>query len=154
MNARIGGGTAAPVALAALVALVAIAGPVGCGWKTADCPEGQPVPLVTVVCDAPGMEADEVESQATGPLETALLGTGGVERVRSVSRFGKSVVWIDFQRDTDVFAARQIVAERLVLAQLPPDAIEPALAPQGPGELMLIGLDAPGTAEDPTTLAV
>lgn len=150
MNARRGGVTAGRVALAAFLA---VAGAVGCRPKTAGRQGGQPAPLVTVVCDAPGMDAEEVESQVTGPVETALFGTPGVERLRSVSRFGKSVLWIEVQRGTDVLEARQIVAERLTAARLP-DAIERVLTQSWPGEVMLIGLHAPGAAEDPTASAV
>ncbi|WP_290891154.1 efflux RND transporter permease subunit [Arenimonas sp.] len=101
-------------------------------------------PAVTVVAEAHGMAPEEVETLIAFPLETALNGAPGVRRVRSNSSIGIGVVTVEFDWGTDVYLARQIVAERLanVRGQLPPDLPEPTLAPITSimGEIMFIAL--------------
>lgn len=101
-------------------------------------------PAVTVVTEAKGMEPAEVESQVTFPIEAAVNGASGVRRVRSVTAVGLSIVWIEFDWGTDIYAARQIVSERVNAAasELPPEADRPALAPVSSimGEILFISL--------------
>ena len=101
-------------------------------------------PSVTVVAEAHGMAPEEVETLIAFPLETALNGAPGVRRVRSNNSIGIGVVTVEFDWGTDVYQARQIVAERLatVRGQLPPDLPEPTLAPITSimGEIMFIAL--------------
>jgi CzcA family heavy metal efflux pump len=101
-------------------------------------------PAVTVVTEAHGMAPEEVETLIAFPLETALNGAPGVRRVRSNNAIGISVITVEFDWGTDVYQARQIVAERLatVRDQLPPDLPEPTLAPVTSimGEIMFIAL--------------
>lgn len=101
-------------------------------------------PSVTVVAEAHGMAPEEVETLIAFPLETALNGASGVRRVRSNSSIGIGVVTVEFDWGTDVYQARQIVAERIatVRGQLPPDLPEPTLAPITSimGEIMFIAL--------------
>lgn len=101
-------------------------------------------PSVTVVAEAHGMAPEEVETLIVFPLETALNGAPGVRRVRSNSSIGIGVVTVEFDWGTDVYRARQIVAERIanVSGQLPPDLPEPTLAPITSimGEIMFIAL--------------
>jgi CzcA family heavy metal efflux pump len=101
-------------------------------------------PSVTVVTEAHGMAPEEVETLIAFPLETALNGAPGVRRVRSNNAIGISVITVEFDWGTDVYQARQIVAERLatVRGQLPPDLPEPTLAPITSimGEIMFIAL--------------
>ena len=101
-------------------------------------------PSVTVVAEAHGMAPEEVETLIAFPLETALNGAPGVRRVRSNSSIGIGVVTVEFDWGTDVYQARQIVAERIatVRGQLPPDLPEPTLAPITSimGEIMFIAL--------------
>jgi CzcA family heavy metal efflux pump len=103
-------------------------------------------PTVTVITEAHGMAPQEVETLVGIPLETALNGTPGLRRLRSSSGIGLSIIWAEFDWSTPPYHARQVVAERIQMAQdsLPPEVSNPMLAPitSVMGEIMFIGLIA------------
>lgn len=72
---------------------------------------------VTVITDAGALPPVEVERQVTYPVEWSLAGLPDVEEVRSVSKFGLSVITIVFTEGTDVFFANQQVSQRMSQAQ-------------------------------------
>src|SRR5438045_9518107 len=89
---------------------------------------------VQVNTEVPALAAEESEKLLTQPIERELAGLPGVEEMRSITKFGLSQVTLQFKDGTDIYRARQLVAERLqgALEQLPPGSL-PKLAPISTG---------------------
>ncbi len=118
---------------------------------------------VQINTEADGYSPLEAEQRVTFPIETALAGLPSLESTRSISRYGLSQVTVVFDEGTDLYFARQLIAERLqqVRAQLPQD-LEPTMGPvaTGLGEIFTYVVEADpkakkedGTAYTPMDLA-
>jgi cobalt-zinc-cadmium resistance protein CzcA len=95
-------------------------------------PDTTPV-QVQVNAVAPALTPEEVERQLTIPVEQALSGLARVEELRSLSRFGLSQVTLRFEDGTDLWFARQQVAERVARVEVPPGVERPSLGPVATG---------------------
>ncbi len=90
---------------------------------------------VQALTNSPGLAPEEVEKFITFPVETAMSGLPRVEEIRSVSKFGLSVVTVVFEEGSDIYWARQLVSERLTEAkgQIPAGYGEPSMGPISTG---------------------
>ena len=91
--------------------------------------------LVQVFTVTEGLAPEEIEKYITYPVETAMNGLPGVEKIRSVSNFGLSVVNIYFEDDLDIYFTRRLVNERLQEARerIPEGFGEPEMGPISTG---------------------
>ena len=118
-----------------LAALVLAAGWVSYGSLPVDAfPDVSPN-LVQVFTLTEGLAPEEIETYVTFPVEVAMNGLPGVEKTRSVSNFGLSVVNIYFDEHVDIYFARQLVGERLQEAreQIPEGFGDPEMGPIATG---------------------
>ncbi len=112
-------------------------------------------PMVTVQAETAGLAPEDVESLVTFPIETALSGLQDVARIRSVTSPGLSVVYAEFDWNSDPWRDRQLVAERIdaIRSQLAPIA-EPRIGPLTSlmGEILLVSLQSRGGDTSPQQL--
>jgi len=100
-------------------------------------------PTVTIMTEAGGMAAEEVEQLITFPLETTMNGLPGVESVRSISSAGLSFIYVTFDWNTEIFRARQMVSERLSsMEEGLPAGVIPRMGPISSimGEIMQVAI--------------
>ena len=113
-------------------------------------------PTVIILTESPGLAPEEVETRVTQPLESALLGVPGLTRLRSNSDVALSLIYAEFDWDTDIYHARVLVQERLQSAreQLP-TGIEPFMTPVASlmGEILLVGVRSTVDPEHPDYLS-
>ena len=107
---------------------------------------------VQVNTEAPGFSPLEAEQRVTYPIETAIAGLPGLHYTRSLSRYGLSQVTVVFQDGTDIYFARQLIAERLqqVKSQIPSN-LEPTMGPiaTGLGEIFMYTVEPVEGAKKP-----
>jgi CzcA family heavy metal efflux pump len=98
-------------------------------------------PRVVILTECPGLSSEEVETQVTMPIETAILGASGVEAVRSQSSLGMNVIYVEFSWKTEIRYARQVVMERIATVPMPP-GIRPQMTPPTSimGQILHLGI--------------
>ncbi len=110
---------------------------------------------VMIATEAIGRNPEEIERLVTIPLEIAMTGIPGLEQMRSLNKSGLSIITLVFTDATDVYFARQMVMERLVVAgsKMPPGII-PRLGPlsTGLGEVYQYTIDHPDDGERALTV--
>jgi len=103
-------------------------------------------PTVTLLTEAKGYSPEEVETLVSIPLENALMGVTGVDRIRTTNDIGLSLIFVEFNWGVDIYKARQFVQERLMGAtETLPAGITPYMTPVSSlmGDIMLVGLRDP-----------
>jgi cobalt-zinc-cadmium resistance protein CzcA len=125
-----------PLAIAMLVLALSAAGAMAWLGLPVDAFPDVSSPQVKIILKAPGMTPEEIESRITAPVEVEMLGLPKQSMLRSVSKYGLADITVDFIEGTDIYWARNQVAERLngVMADLPPGVaggVAPLTTPLG-----------------------
>lgn len=128
-----------------LVLALALAG-VGC-WSLAtmqvDVLPNVNKPTVAIFTEGEGLAPEEIERLILTPIEAAVAGAPGVERVRGTASFGLAIVQTEFSWKSDIYRSRQIIQERLATVTLP-KGVKPVFGPVASvmGEIMWAGVTA------------
>ena len=129
----------------------------GLGWRAAVTLPVEVLPDITkptvvLLTEAPGLAPEEVETRVTQPIEAALMGVAGLSRLRSNSDVALSLIYAEFDWNTDIYRARTLVQERLQTAreQLP-EGVQPFMTPVASlmGEILLVGVRCTIPAGEP-----
>ena len=100
-------------------------------------------PTVIILTESAGLSPEEVETRVTQPIESSLMGVAGLTRLRTNSDVSLSLVYAEFDWNTDIYRARTLVQERLqgVREQLP-EGVQPFMTPVASlmGEILLVGV--------------
>ncbi|MGC8730925.1 MAG: efflux RND transporter permease subunit, partial [Halothiobacillaceae bacterium] len=108
-------------------------------------------PQVKIILKVPGLTPEEIERRVTIPIETELLGLPKQTMLRSVAKYGLTDITVDFADGTDIYWARQQVAERLAnVAGSLPEGVEGGLAPITTplGEMFMFTIEGPQSLEE------
>jgi cobalt-zinc-cadmium resistance protein CzcA len=109
-------------------------------------PEVSPT-QVKIIVKAPGMTPEEVEARITAPIEIELLGIPHQTMLRSIAKYALTDITVDFEEDTDIFWARQQIAERLnTMWGSLPAGVEGGIAPMTTplGEMFMFTVEGGG----------
>lgn len=112
-------------------------------------------PTVSVQVEAPQLASEDVEALVSQPLEAALAGLPGLQRLRSTSTPGLALIQAEFDWGSDIYRLRQLVTERLeAVRSALPAGLQPRLGPVTSlmGEVMLLALRSPQQAVTPAAL--
>jgi cobalt-zinc-cadmium resistance protein CzcA len=107
---------------------------------------------VLVTTQAPGLAPLDVERQITAPLELSLQGLPGMQGLRSVSRYGVSVLYVRFADSSDILTDRDLVSQRMMTAALPPGSATPQLGPLSDGLSEIYQFQVKGDGQSPMEL--
>ena len=110
---------------------------------------------VKIIMKAPGMTPEEVETRITAPIEVELLGIPNQTMLRSITKYALTDITLDFAEGTDIYWARQQVADRLSnVADSLPDGIDGGIAPLTTplGEMFMFTVDGPQSLSERRSL--
>ncbi|NCC41380.1 MAG: efflux RND transporter permease subunit, partial [Gammaproteobacteria bacterium] len=132
-----------------LLILLATAALIGGGWRAFQATPIDAFPDVSttqvkIIVKAPGMTPEEVESRITQRIELEMLGIPRQTMLRSIAKYALTDITLDFAEGTDIYWARQQVAERLgaIWGELP-EGVEGGLAPMTTplGEMFMFSVE-------------
>lgn len=131
------------LAVLVMTALTVVAGVWSLSGMKVDVLPDVNKPTVAVFAEGEGLAPEEIERLILIPMESAVAGAPGVERVRGTASFGLAIVQAEFRWGSDVYRNRQIIQERLAQLDLP-EGVKPVLGPVASvmGEIMWVGLSA------------